>query len=347
MFLYFNTLPKKQWKISLGCNRKGLILTPNMRHLILIAITCLVASSVVMGQVLEEPSDWRKETGRESDFYSRFDFRRYSIKDVENAKSKYLSIVSKVTRDEWSGTYTRGTMLGYSELVWNETDGFVYAYTYHTLGHLDYGRVKFAGNSISFISQKAVHLTQSNFEEYVRVRFGERHLLVGKRKLADFAKLAVGREVAASRDTEAEGSFFWEMVGEEEKSIGETPEFPAEFQQLVLKPLTTTLVSVGKMRVKKEISKQWGTTSIDHLVDLRLSIGSGNGVRRGMRFWIDELEEWVDIVSVSKNWSLALLSRAVIDGKEHCDRFVDGNYSVFPCRTATPGMNARTRSNYF
>lgn len=324
----------------------------NLPRIYLIATMSLLFSFFCAAQTIDQESNWYKEIGKHDDYYSRFDFSRYTKSDVENAKAKYLRIASAPTNDEWAGTYRRQTMLGSAEITWDRKNGFVYSYVYHTLANIDYGSAKTTGDSVSFVSEKPTVRKGKRFFEgdHIGVKFGEKHLLVPKSRLSDFAIWAVGREVPTGRRTKeiyTEEGFFWEKVEDEDKKIADVPTYPDGYAHLIRKPIQSRVLSVGKLRIKREKSADWGTTSEDHLVTLKLSGGQRQRVRVGMRFWVDDLEEWIEIILVSANHSLAELSRPFIDGKEYCDRYENFSQIEFPCRNPKVGMSARTKTDYF
>lgn len=324
----------------------------NLPRIYLIVTISLFVSFFCAAQTINEESNWYKEIGKHDDYYSRFDFSRYTKSDVEKAKAKYLQIAATPTKDEWTGSYRRQTMLGSAEITWDRQNGFVYSYVYHTLANIDYGSAMSTGDSVSFASEKPTVWKGKRFfdEEHIRVRFGEKHLLVPKSRLSDFAIWAVGREVPTGRrkkEIYTEEGFFWEKVEDEHKKIADVPTYPDGYAHLIQKPIQSRVLSVGKLRIKREKSADWGTTSEDHLVTLKLSGGQRQRVRTGMRFWIDDLEEWIEIISVSANHSVAELSRPFIDGKEYCDRYENFSQIEFPCRSPKVGMSARTKTDYF
>ncbi len=304
------------------------------------------------GQTVDDESNWYKETGRHDDFLSRFDFTRYTRSDVESATAKYQRITSAAASDEWVGTYKRQTMLGRSELTWDRNNGFVYAYVYHTLAGIDYGKVISTGHSVTFVPERPTPPKRQQFfkGEHIQVKFGERHLLVPKDRLEEFAIWAAGREVATGRrakEINVEEGFFWEKHGETDKEIADVPTFPAQYKHLIQRPIRIKVVSVGKMRIKRERSEEWGTTSEVHHRSLRLSGGHRHGVRLGMRFWVDELDEWIEITSVKRGYSLANLHRPFIEGKQYCNTYEKFDLFEFQCRDPKVGMTALTRTDYF
>jgi hypothetical protein len=318
----------------------------------LVALQLLTFGLSASGQVFDEESNWYKEIGIRDDYYSRFDFTRYTKEDVQKAKDKYLSIASVLTNDEWSGTYRRQTMLGGAEITWDRKKGFVYTYVYHTLAGLDFGKVKTVRDSVSFVPERlTVRKVKHFFEgEHIQVKFGEKHLLVPKSRLAEFAIWAAGREVPTgqrAREIYTEEGFFWEKAEDENKKIADIPTFPIGFVRLIRKPILSKVLSVGPLRIKREKSADWGTTSVNHFRTLTLAGGQENGVKTGMRFWIDDLEEWVEVVSVTANHSRAVVHRPFIDGREYCDKYENYGLTEFPCRDPKVGMVARTRVDYF
>ena len=325
----------------------------NLSRIYLIAITSLLFPLFCIAQTIDDESNWYKEIGKRNDPYSSFDFTRYTKSDIEKAKAKYLRIAATTTDDEWAGTYRWQRMLGITELTWDLKNGFVYTHAYHTLASVDYGSTISTTDSVAFVSEKPTVRKGKYFleGEHIRVKLGEKHLLVPESRLSDFAIWAVGREVPTGRrekEIVAEEGFFWEKVEDEDRKIADVPTFPDRYAHLIQKPIRSRILSVGKLRIKREKSADWGTTSEDHLVTLRLSTGQRQGVRVGMRFWVDELEEWIVIRSVLAKQSLAELSRSFIDGKEYCERYEKFGRTVeFPCRKPKIGMSARTRVDYF
>ena len=319
-------------------------------NVLLISLWSLTCSPVVLGQINFEESNWHKEIGRYDDWYSRFDLARYTKEDFERAKAKFLRIASEKSNNEWTGSYRRQTMLGSAEITWHPNSGYVYAYVYHTLASLGYGRVKWTEESVSFVSERPGYRNHSFESKLIRVKLGERHLLVPEERMAEFAIWVVGREVPSGRRAKeiyTEDGFFWEKIDDGEKSVADIPSFPTAYRHLILQPIVSKLVAVGGLRIKRETSKEWGTTSIDHLRTLTLSAGKKQGVKVGMRFWIDELEEWVEIISVTATRSRASLERSFIDGREYCSRYENAGLTEFACRNPQVGMAARTRVDYF
>ena len=165
-----------------------------IRERITLVIIFLIVAFGSQAQPIDfEESNWHKEIGRYDDWYSRFDLTRYTKEDVEKAKAKFLRIASEKSNDEWSGSYRRQTMLGSAEITWHPNSGYVYAYVYHTLAALGYGQVKSTGDSVSLVSERADYKNHSFESELIRVKLGERQLLVPKERMKEFAIWVVGR----------------------------------------------------------------------------------------------------------------------------------------------------------
>jgi hypothetical protein len=322
---------------------------------IVAAVVVLLSTLLITtgrGQALAEDSSWYREIGRPYDGYSGFDFTKYSKEEITTAKAKFLQVESDKSLNEWEGLYSRQTMLGQAELIWSSRHGFVYAYVYHTLASIDFGRVVLQGDSILLVSERKPARGVSTFinGEHIRVKLGERHFLVERSRLKDFAIFAAGLEVPEgrrSREIYTEEGFFWWKVGDETKQIADVPVFPTRYASLVRKPIRSRVVAVGRVRVKRTKPQTSDRAFIDHLRSITLSGGSRQGVRVGMTFWIDELEERVEVVSVRSSQSVAQLSRSVDDGREHCHRYENNSQVTFACREPAIGMTARTRQDHF
>jgi hypothetical protein len=314
-----------------------------------ILLILLAVMGVAVGQIDYDESNWGKEIGRD-DYYSRFDLNRYTKGDVETAKAKFLRIKEEKAEDEWVGTYRRDTMLGRAEIAWHPQHGFVYTYIYHTLACLDYGGVKSFGDTVNFLPARRITSNWKRFieAEQVKVKFGERHLLVPKDRMAEFALLAVGRDVQTGRrlkEIYTEEGFFWENIEDAAKPIAEIPTFPRRYAHLIRKPIKLRVQAFGQRRIKRESGDGWSRE--EHSFRLRLSGGRKQGVRVGTRFWVDDLEEWMEVTSIATNYSFAELTRPFIDGREYCSRVENYNQIEFQCREAKTGMLARTKTEYF
>jgi hypothetical protein len=330
------------------------ILRSRDKHMRLICVSALLFvcfgiphsfTAACFGQIDFDQSNWLKEIGRRDNVYSRFDLTRYTKSDVENAKAKYFRITSVQPVDEWEGRYDRGSILGTMELIWNSRDGFVYFYVYHTLGGLNFGQVRTNGTAVSFTNEGGSKSTWLKEGDFVKVMFGERHLLVPRSRLGEFAEFAAGLNLERSLDEPVYDDYFYEKSDDSKKPIAEVPDYPKAYRHLLRKPIRATVISVGRLEKKRETTES-DMTSPEHVRLLSLSKGAAAGVKVGMTFWIDELEERVEIISVSPSRSTARLLRHVFDGVEQCQNYEDLP-GEFECREPKAGMRARTRTQHF
>lgn len=311
-----------------------------MRGLLTIA---LVFSSFqcLIGQTIDPESNWSKEVHGVDYFLSRFDLRKYTIGDVEKAKSRFLLIEKQKPLNEWEGAYRIGTGVGAAELVWSGSEGFVYTYIYHTLAGLDYGTASDSGSSIRLQSQRSHNPAYSPLfsNDLVKVRFGARHYLVPNVRLGDFASRAVG----LSPDLE-DWAYYWEKLDDSEKNVSGLPIFPRRYANLVQKPITTKILRVGKSRIHQDKLDDGTINFQEVFIPVTLSGGSNKRIRKGMNFYVDNLGEWVEIMRVDSNRSYGRIRRG-LDNENHilCLNSEHGQGDIITCKPIRIGMSARTK----
>jgi hypothetical protein len=315
----------------------------NLPRILLIAIL-LLSSSYLTGQSTDDENNWYKETNRGDNWYTKFDFHRYTKDDIQTAKTKYLQIVARQDLDEWEGTYYQHVMLGHTELTWSRDDGFVEARTYHTLAGLNYGRTTNNFESVRFYSEKPTKpSTKTQHEEFIKVKFGNAHFLIPQQYLRNFAERAAGLTSVSE-----ENEYYWIKSSDENKKIFVLPKYPKRFHHLIRKPIRTRLVSIGKpiLRRDKFVTGEVYAKYHDRLI--AFDAGSTRGVRINMVFFSDDLDERIQIVRVSKTRSFGILSRSLsMSNKEIC--WVDDSLreKERPCVPLISGVVARTLSQEF
>ena len=218
----------------------------NLPRIHLIAILLLLLSSYSSAQTIDD-GNWYKETGRGDNWYTKFDFKRYKKDDVLRSKSKYLQIVSRRDLNEWEGHYRQPVMLGEAELIWSSNDGFVEAYTYHTLAGLNFGRTVDHDEKVQFHSEKPTTASKLIDRELIKVRFGDTHFLIAQKHLRNFAERAAG----LTRVSE-ENEYYWIKTSDEDKKVFGLPVYPKRFQYLIRQPIRTRIVSIGKPRLRQD-----------------------------------------------------------------------------------------------
>ena len=314
----------------------------NIWNVSILILLTFISLTAVNGQSFNEDSNWFKEIGRYDDYYSRFDFRRYTESDVIKAKAKYLEIESDKNLDEWEGLYHKEAMLGHDELMWNALSGYVKTYTYHTLSSLDYGTAERIGLTISLRSIKSGKLGKA--EELCFVKFGNTHFLVPQKSLSYFAEEAAGLFVDKTYD---ENKYYWVKFSERDEKVFGVPVFPKEFGHLVRQPISVIAEHFSKPKLHKQKSLDGTVAWEENRYVVTLSAGRNKGIRIGMSFYIDDLEERVEVTRVYENKSIAVLTRSVESDKETCMKYVQNDQVEFACRPTRARIAARTLSEVF
>lgn len=320
---------------------------PTMNTLVKSTLLILICLSVTLfGQTFDEDSNWFKEIGRYDDYFSRFDFRRYTKEDVAIAKLKFLEIEGDKTLNEWEGLYYRESMVGHEELMWSRKSGFVQTYTYHTLAFLRYGTVDSTGDFLSLRSTKSQATKRDGSARLTKVKFGNTHFLVPVNSLAFFAEEAAGLSVDRDYD---ENKYYWvEFARRYDKVFGQ-PIFPKEFTHVRRTPIVVKLAYVSRPRLVTNHLDDGSINYQEHHYLITLDGGRNKGVRRGMSFYIADLDERIDVTHVDQTKSIALLNRSVESGKEICFKTEltnppDHDQVQFPCKPTKIRLTARTLS---
>ncbi len=312
-----------------------------------IVLFCTVGMTV-FSQTIDRESNWSKETGRADDWYTHFDLRRYTLDDVSTAKTRFLEIEGDKTLNEWEGLYYNEQMLGRGELMWSVKSGFVKAYTYHTLASLDYGKIDRHNLRIVLKSEK-----RSRVERLCLVKFGNTHFLVPVESLRSFAEEAAGLSIRTAESAEdEENKYYWVKSSDMDSPVFGLPVFPNEFKQLIRQPIVVVAERFSLPKLKKEMSADGAVAWEEKRYLLTLSGGRNKGIRKGRSFYIDDLEERVDVVSVGRTRATALLLRSVESNQEICFKYEktpSGTYDQvrFVCRPTKSGLPARTLSETF
>jgi len=319
----------------------------NIRDIIIIVFVNVTSLTSIVGQTFNEESNWFNEIGRYNDYYSRFDFRRYTETDVIKAKTKFLEIESDSTLNEWEGLYHKEAMLGHDELMWSVHSGYVKTHTYHTLDSLDYGRAERTGSTISLTSLKSGK--PGSTEQLCFVKFGNTHFLVSRTSLSYFAAEAAGLSV---NDTYDENKYYWVKFSERDEKVFGLPVFPKQFAHLVRQPISVIVKRFSRPKRHRGKSIDGTFTWEENRYAVTLNGGHNKGLRIGMSLYIDDLEERIEIVRVYKTKSIAVLTRSLELNDETCSKLVQKNPPYwhdieFECRPIRARIAARTLSEIF
>lgn len=292
-------------------------------------------------QGVDRESNWYKETGRHDDWFTHFDFKRYSEDDVLAAKSRYLQIVQQGDLDVWEGEYRQGVMLGTAELAWSRENGFVKAFIYHSLQGLNYGKISVKDGVVVFLSEKPSNRADRT-DAFVQVKFGEVRYLVPREKLTDFASRVAGLKRGQEND------YTWIKDSDWHNKVSGLPIFPRQFAPLVRKPITLKIVSIGPPRLRQDKFDSGEAYATYHERIITLNGGASRGVKVGMEFFIDDWHEWVTVNRVWRGRAIAVLSRSLFDSKkEVCWENDVSRDEERPCSELIIGVTGWTRSREF
>lgn len=308
-----------------------------------IAVLIALMPQMCIGQTIDYERNWYKEIGRRDDYNSRFVFKRYSESDVVNAKKNYLGIFAGEPLDEWEGTYFKYEFLGHSEFAWSSTGGFVWSYVYHTLGALDYGRIVADESTVRLrLRPNKYRLQGWPSGELIKVKFGNTHLLVQPKYLRDFALVAAGLDTSLPQEFS-----YWTKSSEIDKKVFGLPNFPEQYASIIRSPIGARIINPGLPTIYKDCSID-GTicTEKTHRM-IAIDVGRNRGVRKGMSFLVDELEERIEIINVRNNKAIARLTRWLEEDLENCWKYEHNKQIQFTCRPVRVGMTARTLSDSF
>jgi len=314
-----------------------------LRVFSLYILVSLYVVYICHAQTIDEEGTWDRAIGKQDRYLSRFVFDTYTKTDAVNARNRYLRIEKSGFKSEWEGAYVTNTETGEANLVWNASEGYVYTYIYHWLATLDYGHVLFNGDSIRLSSSKTVpkHPLFLTSEPFVKVRLGSKHFLVAKSALREFGARVGGRETS---DTFMSGYFFRE--DEMKLPSDGVPVFPKEFQKLVTDPIVTKIIGIGRKQIHQDKLED-GTVNYEEIYrPITLGAGRDKGVKVGMDFYIDDLDEWAEVTHVGFNTAIAKFRRDFDDKRqEQCRNYEGGNGDLIPCRPIKIGLQARTKRN--
>jgi hypothetical protein len=212
---------------------------------------------------------------------------------------------------QWAGSYYYGDGLGVNvhlslapksgfEFTWNGCLG---------LYDLNYGDVVEKDGRITLVFTHPN--SRKGFEgiapELVPLVWGERHYLIPANGFLDFVNAVnAGFEPSAQRS-----SRFLLRDGDEVKSADGPPNIPAPFSEYILKePIQAAISSIKGSRF--ENIKGSGFETSLHITTLVLNVGSEQGVKEGMEFYVYSpatVAEWAKITKVNRANSEAEVSQ--------------------------------------
>ncbi len=326
---------------------------------ILISILSL---SFCFGQDIQPEKNWLASYGiYPTEFlYQRYD--RYSKEDLVNFGEKLDLFKKAESKDEWSGIYYIGSeeTVNHSELRINSNVGFVGFNVYTCLPELryiDYGRIMNTADFIQLLPEFAENSPRrSEIAKYVKVKWGDKYLLVEESSLSAFAEKAVGIYVESDEDS-SESRFKWtdfwvkgdlnsENHHQVENEYTGLPQFPESYKKIQRSPIEAKIISVGKRAIEKDI-EIGGWFHSDETAVYRVTIGAGSnkGVKKGMLFYSAELNEMISIIRVNQSNAVGLMSRDIDENKnDHC---LDNDANKIPCPKISSSLKVKTQIGKF
>ncbi|MEP7149872.1 MAG: hypothetical protein ABI857_13410 [Acidobacteriota bacterium] len=312
-----------------------------MKFLYAIFLAIVVSPSLTVCQTRDDESNWFKLVKDRDDYYSRFDFTRYSADDVLKAARIYKQIEETTSADEWEGLYSTQVAIGEAELRWRASKGFVFHHVYHTLSSLQYGAVLAEASAVRLISPNARQVKSPLFRDrLIKVKFGKKHYLVPQSRLRDFAERAAGREITDF----LEEWHFWQRIDEYDLTVEGLPSYPEEYAHLIVSPIKTKILRVGHRRVVPSKSTTDTVNYDDIYVSVALADGYNKGIKAGMDFFVPELGEWIEVRKVTRFRSSGRIRRDFdLEGREQCWDSDKGSGQPFTCKKVVKGLAVVTK----
>lgn len=298
----------------------------------------------------EQPTEnWLKEySGFSSEYlYHRFD--RYSKEDIARFQQKFDGLVDFEKADEWEGVYFDDVdPVGFSQFRWKKNSGFLSFYIYTCLPELrsiDYGQIAVSADSILLLPETAPDSPRRSLPvKYIKVKWNDRHYLVGESSLLAFAEKAAGI-YSDSENGENEQfqrwSDFW-VTGDLTQDLAGLPEFPAKYKKFERNPIIGRIISISQKKVidQFELENRFYSSPVA-VYNVKINVGKKHGVKRGLTFLIDEIEETILITEVNQNSSVGVLVRNLPeDNSEDCR---GENGDEIPCPEIKKGLRVSTQ----
>lgn len=324
-----------------------------------VLITSIASLQICPGQEYVQDQNWigMIEGGNPSHIVYRY--RYYTPEDVVEARKQLVLLNTSQAVDEWAGSYFLAGELSDQKLIWKPDAGFFSYYIYTCaleLRTLNYGKVVNTPDYIQLVTEKRTpphaKVTSAGPVRLVKVKWGDVRYLVDEDELEIFCELAAGYHGAGKMLTEksADGetyeyqkyiwNSYWTKIGKKGDKVFGTPILPKRYAKFSRPQLETTITSLGKYEIEKaEGDESWQSGQKKQFVTIGL--GSVNGVKPDMNFYVPELDERITVVKVFGKTAVAVLERSINSEtqKEDCLTPDDGDG---PCQPIKIGMKIKT-----
>jgi hypothetical protein len=214
-----------------------------------------------------------------------------------------------LTAHSWAGRYYYGDGLGVNvKLSLAPKSGFAFTWN-GCLGLYDqnYGDVVEVDGRIKLIFKYPNE--RKGFEgiapELIPIVWGERHYLIPADEVVKFAN-AIN---AGFEPRKGAGGRFLLRDGDELKAVEGQPSLPSLYSEYLLKqPIKAEISSIKKIRLEDDT----------HITTLTLNVGSAQGIKQGMEFYVyspENIFEWARITSVDSSNSEAEVVQRLAEEK--------------------------------
>jgi len=338
----------------------------NLRKIFLVILISIASLQICFGQNIPEyvegENNWVQQYGVYQVPFITLRYDRYSKEDTVKFREKLDLMKDAKFSDEWDGIYYVGSeeTVNHSELRINSNIGFVGFNVYTCLPELlriNYGKIVNTADFIQLVPEFTENSPRkSEPAKYVKVKWGDKYLLVEESSLSAFAEKAVGIYVEPDEDS-SESRFKWtnfwvkgdlnsENHHQVENEYTGLPQFPESYKKIQRSPIEAKIISVGKRAIEKDI-EIGGWVHSDETAVYRVTIGAGlnKGVKKGMIFYSAELNEMISIIQVNPNNAVGLMSRDIDENKnDHC---LDNDANKIPCPKISSSLKVKTQMGKF
>ena len=237
---------------------------------------------------------------------------QFTTQQADEAIARWKNIEDEnhgASTNEWTGTYFSGSEVHGTYLRMSPRSGFVIAHVDKCQAKvvgLSFGTVEFLPSVVKLFPQ--FHSTNSNHGaahshtktpkemRFVPVKFNDVQLLIEEKEMASFGNYIAG--LGTYNFSDFHYSFYTEFLtrfGQEDTDQGDEAKdrppvivVPAEYAHYLKQPIEATIISVGRVQVRKTYSYQNSDgTGATHTTPVKLttvivSAGTAQGLKRGM-----------------------------------------------------------------
>lgn len=338
----------------------------NLRKIFLVVLSSIASLQICFGQnapeYVEGEDNWVQKYGIYQVPFISLRYDRYSKEDTIKFREKLDLLKDEKFSDEWNGIYYVGSeeTVNHSELRINSNIGFVSFNVYTCLPELryiNYGRIMNTADFIQLVPEFTENSTRkSATAKYVKVKWGDKYLLVEESSLSAFAEKAVGIYVEPEDDS-SEDRFKWtdfwvkgdldsEPPSQTENEYVGLPVFPASYKKFQRSPIAAKIIFVGKRIVEKsDVVGSENGEFMEAGYKITINAGKNKGVKTGMTFGVGEIGENFVITQVNQNNSVGRITRGLDENK--VDFCSDGNNNQIECPKIKTSMNVKTQIGQF